>query len=357
MTSIRPNRAVRLRDESRYVIISEFPQTDHIRALVLELPGFGDLLTSNIFVLGKGPITLIDTGPKFPNSLETVRSQLNGHGFDFPDIERIILTHGHIDHFGMASLMEKAAGHPIPIHLHRDDIWRTTREYIKEGLWSEEVMDFTRSAGMPEFAIDRIKRRSAFFKHLCDPIDGAIPMEDGEIFSGEGFSLEVIHTPGHSPGSCCLYETESKILFTGDHIIRHITPNPIMEVRKSLLSDPDYQSLRSYENSLARVEDLDVRYAFSGHGEFIDDVKGLISRYRHHHEQRKRQIHEAIRSRSRSIYDLAEELFPGIPESEIFLAVSEVHSHLEVLMNNGQAEVAQPGPPALFQAVGHTSHL
>lgn len=337
--------------------IKKFPRVNHIRALVLDLPGFGDLLTSNIFVLGKGPVTLIDAGPKFPSSFETVRSQLKETGFDFSDVERIIFTHGHIDHFGMAELMKKAAGRSIPCHLHRDDIWRTSREYIKEGLWSEEVMDFTRMAGMPEFAIDRMKRRSAFFKHLCDPLEGVTPMEEGTTFSGEGFSLKVIHTPGHSPGSCCLYEAENGILFTGDHIIKHITPNPIIEVRKSLLSDPDYQSLRSYEHSLTKVEDLDVRYAFSGHGEFIDDLGGLISRYRSHHNQRKTQIREAVRSRSRSIFDLSTELFPGIPESEIFLAVSEIHSHLEVLMNNGLVEIAEPGPPALFHAADGTPRL
>ncbi len=354
MKPVRPNRALLLRDESGFVIIREFPRIDHIKALVLELPGFGDLLTSNLFVIGKGPVTLIDTGPKFTGSFEMVRSQLKSLSFDFSDVERIILTHGHIDHFGMAELIKKAAGRTIPCHLHRDDIWRTSRPYIQEGIWGEEVMSFTRVAGMPDFAIDRMKRRSAFFKHLCDPLEDVIPMEDGEIFSGEGFRLKAIHTPGHSPGSCCLYDFESKVLFTGDHVIKHITPNPIMEVRKSLLSDPDYQSLRSYEGSLAKIEDLDVRFAFSGHGEFIDDFTGLISRYRLHHEQRKRQIYEAIRSRSRSIYDLSTDLFPGIPESEIFLAVSEIYSHLEVLMNNGQVETAESGPPALFRAVPHT---
>lgn len=332
------------------MIIEEFPQIGTIRALILELPGFGELLTSNIFVLGSGPVTLIDAGPKFPGSFESVRSQLKMAGFDFADVERIIITHGHIDHFGMASRIAKAAGHPVPCHLHMDDIWRTTGEYISTGLWSDEVMDFTRMAGMPGFAVDKMKQRSALFKQLCDPLEDAIPLQEGESFPGEGFCLEVIHTPGHSPGSCCLYETQSKVLFTGDHIIKHITPNPIMELRKSLLSDPDYQSLRSYERSLAKVADLDVRFAFSGHGEFIDDLRGLVSRYREHHKRRKLQIVEALQKRNRSIYDLVGEIFPGIPEVEIFLAVSEIYSNLEVLINKGRAELAESGPPALFRA-------
>jgi hypothetical protein len=91
--------------------------------------------------------------------------------------------------------------------------------------------------------------------------------------------------------------------------------------------------------------------AFSGHGEYIDDLGGLIARYRFHHERRKSQIREALAGGGRHIYGLTLDLFPDIPEHEIFLAVSEVFSHLEVLVNEGRAALAQQGPPALFRAV------
>ncbi len=331
-------------------MIRAFPSFDAIHALVLPVPGFGDLLTSNIYVLGTGPVTLIDTGPKFPGSFENIGRQLDEAGFGFRDIERIIITHGHIDHFGLAVKMIEAAGRPIPCHLHQDDIWRTTNEYIRKGLWSDEVLAFARLADMPAEAVERMKRRSAFFKNFCDPLQNILPMNDGDIFSGSGFEITVIHTPGHSPGSCCLYEAGEKVLFTGDHIIKHITPNPITEIHRSLLSDPDYQSLRSYESSLKKIEGLDVRFAFSGHGEYIDDVPGLISRYRSHHENRKRQILELLQHEDRPIYPLVDELFPDIPQSEIFLAVSEIYSHLEVLIGEGRASMRRSGPPALFRA-------
>jgi glyoxylase-like metal-dependent hydrolase (beta-lactamase superfamily II) len=176
-------------------------------------------------------------------------------------------------------------------------------------------------------------------------------MADGDVFTGEGFTLEVFHTPGHSPGSCCLFERSKGVLFTGDHIIRHITPNPIIELRRSLLSDPDYQSLRAYEKSLARVSGLGAAYGFSGHGQFIDDLPILIASYRLHHEKRKKQIGRALSKGSRNVYGLTLELFPDIPEHDIFLAISETFSHLEVLVNEGRAELAESGPPALYRAV------
>jgi glyoxylase-like metal-dependent hydrolase (beta-lactamase superfamily II) len=248
--------------------------------------------------------------------------------------------------------MMEAAGRPIPCHLHRDDIWRTSSEYIQEGLWNDEILEFTRMADIPGAAIERMRRRSAFFKNFCDPLDQVVPMDDGDTFSGNGFSLQVIHTPGHSPGSCCLYEAGEKVLFTGDHLIKHITPNPIMELRRSLLSDSGYQSLKAYRSSLGRIVALDIRFAFSGHGEYIDDVPGLVSSYLSHHERRKEHIFAYLAEAELPIYHLVEELFPHIPESEIFLAVSEVYSHLELLVNEGRAAISDPGPPALFRAVG-----
>ncbi|HPW68412.1 MAG: MBL fold metallo-hydrolase [Desulfomonilia bacterium] len=333
-------------------MISAFPPFGAIHAIVLPVPGFGNLLTSNIYVLGTGPVTLIDTGPKFPGAFENIEKQLLEIGFCFQDIERIILTHGHIDHFGLTGKIIEAAGRPIPCHLHRDDIWRTSGQYIRHGFWGEEVLEFTRMAGMPRDAVERMKRRSAFFKNFCDPLEEAIPMDRGDTFSGPGFELRVVHTPGHSPGSCCLYESRSRVLFCGDHIIKHITPNPIMEIHRSLLSDPGYQSLISYEDSLKKVEELDICYAFSGHGEYIDDVPGLLLRYREHHESRKRQILHHIQDIDRPISHLVQELFPDIPESEIFLAVSEVYAHLEVLIGEGRARMSTAGPPALFRASG-----
>ncbi len=96
---------------------------------------------------------------------------------------------------------------------------------------------------------------------------------------------------------------------------------------------------------------LDVKFAFSGHGEFIEDMAGLVRGYQEHHERRKDQIEDSLTAREISIYALVEEFYPGIPETEIFLAVSEIFSHLEVLMNEGRVKKAVSGPPALFTAV------
>ena len=333
------------------MLIDPFPEIECIHPIVIELPGFGDLKTANVYVVGTGPITLIDTAPKFPGSFETVKKQLNVAGFDFPDVDRIIITHGHIDHFGLAGQIEKATGHAVDKYIPEEDAWRISSEFMKGGMWSEDAQKFADLVGMPAKDIERMRRRSAFFIHFGDPIDDALVMKEGDIFSGDGYRLQVIHTPGHTPGACCLYESNNKILFSGDHIIKHITPNPFVEVHRSRLRDPGYQSLRAYDSSLSKVEQLDISYVYSGHGGHINELPGLISGYRKHHRRRKDLILKALRENPRAVYHLVPDIFQSVPDSEVFLAVSEIFVHLEILMDEGRVELAEEGPPAIYRAV------
>jgi len=329
--------------------LMNFPHTDGIWPLRVPLPGFPDLICSNMFVLGHGPIILIDTAPKFPGSFTTLEKQLREIGFTFQDVERIIITHGHIDHFGLVGQIRDSANRAIPCHIHEDDLWRLSSDYLRNGMWSRDAEMFYAQAGMPAQTVERMRRRSHFFKNLCDPVDDAIPMRDGDTFSGSGFELEIIHTPGHSTGCCCIRESLSTILFSGDHLLKHITPNPFHEVNRSRLKDQSYKSLVAYMNSLDRLENLEIGTVFPSHGDYIPEMRSLIAGYREHHRARADKIGRYLDRKGRSVYGLVEDVFPGIDESETFLAVSEILVHLEVLIEEGRAVLSHEGPPALYQ--------
>ena len=97
--------------------IKPFPEIKNIHAISIPLPEDTQLLTVNLYAVGNGPITLIDTGPKFPGLLAFVREQLEKIGFGFEDIERIIATHGHVDHCGLTAEIRQAAGNSIDFHI------------------------------------------------------------------------------------------------------------------------------------------------------------------------------------------------------------------------------------------------
>lgn len=330
--------------------LNPFPETGCIHALRVPLPGMQDLICSNMYVLGTGPVTLIDSAPKFQGSLSTVQSQLADLGFSWADVERIIITHGHIDHFGLVGQIRSQAGHEIPCYIHEEDRWRLGSDHLKSGMWSEESDLFAAMAGMPAKEVELMKRRSHFFKNLCDPVDDALIMRDKDTFTGEGYELTVIHTPGHSPGCCCLYESVRQVLFSGDHLIKHITPNPFHEIYRSRLRDKSYQSLRVYLESLDRIEGIAARYVFPGHGDHIEDLSGLISGYREHHRDRTEALGALLKNGPQQLYGLVGEIFPHIGAGEASLAVSEILVHLEILMNEGRAVLSDDGPPALYVA-------
>lgn len=331
--------------------IKPFPKIDNIHVISIPLPEDTQLITVNLYAVGNGPITLIDTGPKFPGLLEFVGEQLQIAGFGFKDIERIIATHGHVDHTGSTAEIHKAAGNSIDFYIHPEDSWLITKERHQEFMWSKESDFLAARAGIPDGDVKRIKKRFAYFKELCDPVDNVSFLADGDEFSGNDYRLKVIHTPGHTAGSVCLYEPDRKILFSGDNMIKHITPNPLVELRKYGLKNSDYQSLPTFLKSLDNISKLDVRYVFSGHGEYMDDMHNVIATYKAHHRQCMDLIWKALKKKSRPIYGLIDDVFPVVPEGDIFLAVSEIAVHLEVLIDEGRAELVEPGPPALYQAL------
>ena len=332
-------------------MIKPFPKDENIHAIAIPMPEPPDLITANVFAVGKGPLTLIDTGPKNPESFEFIKKKLHVLGFDFNDIERIIITHGHVDHFGMAVSICKEAKYPIECFIHAKDKWQVSSENFQKDMWSKELEHFMAIVDMPDKEIERTKKRFSFFKQLADPIEEVSIMEDGDEFAGNGFRLRVIHTPGHSPGACCLYESRQKVLFSGDHIIKHITPNPLVEIDLDRLRNPQYQSLKAYLNSLNKLAGLNVRFVYPGHGEYIQGLRGIIFSYRDNHKKRMELVWRALKKKSRPIYHLIDDVFPFVPENDVFLAASEIFVHLEILIAELRAELVDPGPPALYRAL------
>jgi glyoxylase-like metal-dependent hydrolase (beta-lactamase superfamily II) len=328
-----------------------FPKVDKITPITIPLERFSDLGGVNIYVLGTGPITLIDTGPNFPGCYEYLKAGLKQSGYEPGDIERIIITHGHLDHFGLAASLRRDAGLPIPCFIHKEDVKRVVSKTYHKEIWRKYADHLMAMVGMPVEEVTKIREQFFSFDSLCDPIADVIPMEEGDRFKGDDFEIHLIHTPGHSPGACCLYEPRQKILFSGDHILKHITPNPIMEMDRNHLRNPYYQSLDAYLNSLDKLRNLDVRFVFPGHGEPLEDLSGVISTYRIHHQQRMDLVWNTLRKESRPLYHLIGDIFPSVGEDEIFLAISEILVHLEILVNHRRVELVDSGPPAMYRAL------
>ncbi len=332
----------------------QFPKIDGFIPIAIPFhEKSANLITANLYAVGKGPIILIDAGPKFPGTLDYLETQLKAAGFGFNDIEKILLTHGHVDHIGLVKSIRKAANRPIECFLHPDDRLKVSWESFQNNFWGKEEEDFLTRAGSPVNVRKKMQDRFSYFKGLADPLKDFSFLKDGDHFSNKDYDLTVIHTPGHSPGSCCFYESNRKILFTGDVIIKHITPNPFVELKKKFLNIPGYQALTIYLDSLEKLKALEPAFVFTGHGKPIKNLSNLIASYFKHYRQRSDLIEQVLKKKPGPIYPLLQDIYPNMPKGDLFLAVSDLFSHIEDLLSKGRVRMIEPGPPEQYCVINY----
>ena len=151
-------------------------------------------------------------------------------------------------------------------------------------------------------------------------------------------SLRVVHTPGHTPGSCSFLREADRTLFAGDCVLKRITPNPVLSPDPV---DPArrFPSLAEYLVSLARLRSLHPTLVHGGHGEPVHDYEELFNRYLRAINDRQAEVIRLIPKTGATARDIARELFPGAGDVHRFLAVSEAVAHLDLAHTEGKLEV------------------
>jgi glyoxylase-like metal-dependent hydrolase (beta-lactamase superfamily II) len=305
---------------------------DKIYKIELSIPI--PLKTINIYFIDDAPKTLVDAGIKTETSFETLKKGLETIGYHLKSIERILITHGHIDHYGQAKKISLLSGAPIYIH---------SKEYgrIRSIL---HTLGFLKSImlrnGVPGGLVNETIHYIESSQNLADPLEEAFFLEEGDIVPFKTMTLKTIHCPGHASGLICFYWPEKKVLFTGDHLLKEITPNPILNVYEN--KPPfRYPSLKEYLSSLEKIEKMDISLLLPSHGEEVHDAKGLIQKIFIHHKERMNRILFSLSKGEKTPFEIALDLFPNVPPFEVFLGISEVVGHLEILRERGLVSVKE----------------
>ena len=300
---------------------------DRIHRLIIPTPfTIGSI---NSYLIESDPLTLIDIGPATENALKSLEEQLNELGYSIRDIGRIILTHAHPDHAGLAGEIQRDNRH-IEICGYKEELLFFKGNFYY-GDWGREVMlKAFLEWGVPEDIFEKMERHFIYVGSYSRDVDINHVMEDGEIIKLKDFSLKIIHTPGHSIGNICIYEENSRLLFSGDHLLKHISPVPLLDFKKG------GKSLINFLGSLRRIKELDVDLVFPGHGEPIRDCKEYIDSLFIHHEKRKLKIYRIIGEGAKTPYEICRRLFGELDMGMVFLGISEVIGHLEILEAEGR---------------------
>jgi glyoxylase-like metal-dependent hydrolase (beta-lactamase superfamily II) len=191
------------------------------------VPGLHEvgLLGSKAYLVVEDEITLIDAG--LPRSGALLRRYLARLGRSPREVRRIVCTHCHVDHIG--GVREIAAMTGAEVLMHEADVMRL-RMNVKDAL--------------------RRLRPWAFAAALTKGPEDATPLADDSVIPGLG-GLRVVHTPGHTPGSVCLYSAAHRLLIVGD----------ALQVIRGRLSRPSLvftEDMALARRSIARMAELDV---------------------------------------------------------------------------------------------------
>ncbi|RPI78247.1 MAG: MBL fold metallo-hydrolase [Chloroflexi bacterium] len=325
-------------EHNKLMELQSFQTLSGIPILQIPLEVFPGMQGFAYLTVVDGDYILIDTGSGFGNSDEQLESGLKeagrmitGKELGFEDLTYILITHGHIDHFGgLASIKPKTKA---KIGVHELDRRNITNYEERITVVARRLGEFLTEAGVPAERRDKTLEiyliNKALFKSV--PVDftyESIGMKLGR--------LEFLHVPGHCAGHVVIRLDD--FLFSGDHVLEGISPHQSPE-RLTLSTGLDH-----YLHSLAKLDAWaeGVRVVVGGHRQPIYNLNKRIEEIREVHKNRLNQVLAYFQTPG-TIFEVSKHLFGDVHGYNILLALEEAGAHVEYLYQRGLLEIADLG--------------
>ena len=301
----------------------------------------------NVYLIEDEPLTLVDAGPNSGTSFDELQRGIERLGHALEDIELVILTHQHIDHLGLVSLVAARSGAEVAAI---DAAVPFVENYSLE---ADADDDFARDVmlrhGMPEDVVAALQSVSRAFRAWGARAEVTRPLRDGDALAFRERTLDVHHRPGHSPTDTVFHDRKRRMLIAADHLLAHVSSNPLItRPRDGSAERP--QALVQYLASLTATREMDVDLVLPGHGDPITDHRALIDQRFDLHRRRADKIHRLIEERPRSAYEIAQALWGNVAVTQAYLTLSEVLGHVDLLTNDGRVQEVTRNGVSLFEA-------
>lgn len=306
----------------------------------------------NCYLIEDDPLTLVDAGPNSGRSLDELGTQLANLGHSIDDIELVVITHQHIDHIGLVDIVATHSGAEVAaIDVLVPFVERYTERAAEDDEFAAAIMIHH---GIPEDVVAALRSVSNAFRAWGARADVSRVLHDGDTLELRDRTLSVHHRPGHSPTDTVFHDAERKQLIAADHLIAHISSNPLIARGPGSSHDPRNrpQSLVTYLESLAKTREMDLDLVLPGHGDPIANHRELIDQRFKLHARRAEKIHGLLAERPRTAYEIAQALWGNIAVTQAYLTLSEVLGHTDILLNEGRVREVEDGGVMRFEVTG-----
>lgn len=302
----------------------------------------------NCYLIEDDPLTLVDTGPNSGMSLDELTKQLGDRGHSIDDLELILITHQHLDHIGLVEILVEHSGAEVAaLGAAAERLAAFGEDAEEEDQFAVEVM---LRNGIPEEVTAALQSVSRSYRSWGSHVVVTRPLEDGGEVALRDRRFEVLHRPGHSPSDTLFWDGERRILLVGDHLLSHISSNPLIS-RPLDGSKRRTQALVTYIESMRKTREMPAELVLAGHGEPITDHVALIDSRLASHERRKEKIYNLIAERARTGHELAQAIWGNVAVTQAFLTLSEVIGHADLLVNEGRVREADDGTVIRYEAI------
>jgi glyoxylase-like metal-dependent hydrolase (beta-lactamase superfamily II) len=306
----------------------------------------------NCYLIEDEPLTLVDTGPNSGKALDELETALRNRGHRIEDLERIVITHQHLDHLGLVGILARRSGAEVcaidvlaPVmeefgaHAERDD---------------ELAVALMLRHGIPRDVVAALRSVSRSYRGWGGSAHVDRPLAHGERLEFAARTLEVLHRPGHSPSDTVFWDAERRVLIGGDHLLGHISSNPLVSRplggRSGEPGDGRPRALATYLRSLGETREMPVDVVLPGHGEPITEHAALIDERFAMHERRARKIAGLIAEQPSTAYELAQALWGNVAVTQAYLTLSEVLGHVDLLLDRGEIREVEVGGVVRYEA-------
>lgn len=291
----------------------------------------GGMGATNCYLLkGEDGYTVIDTGM---NSKQAIRlwEGILETGYK---IEKVVLTHVHQDHIGLAKWFQQEKGVPIIVsHLS----YREMKKFHDPQL-NKRMKNLVMSHGVPFFP----DMPDTSFLYDFEP-DGFFDAGD-EILLGKD-KYEVIWTPGHAYDHYCFYNREKKIMILGDHVLKQVSPVI------GLWAGEEKDLLNYYFDSLKKLDAYPTNIALPGHGEMIYDLQGRVEEIQNSHQKRLQQVYQSVETNAKTALEVCLDVYGLLSLEKMVSPFMASLTRLIYLEKNKEIERIEENNVFKFKAV------